>query len=133
MARKITFLSLLFLNVLYSNTLEVALNEVASIEQEKQKIAEIEELLKNATVPAQSLYPWLAEQTEVLKKSSSQDILELAQLLDSIQKNEHQKIQSRKVLSTFTNAVKVHNPNFSLGWAEGIKVLAAGTQWWRRS
>jgi hypothetical protein len=128
MTQKITFLPLLFLNVLHANTLEIT-----SIEQEKQKIAEIEQLLKNAQVPDAPLHKWIAEQAEVLGKSESQDILELAKLLDSLHKGQYSEIEGRKALSTFTKAVKVHNPDFSLGLLEGIKIVAAGTQWWRRS
>lgn len=102
-------------------------------EQEQKIIIEIKDLLKNGTAPTHSFYPWVADKKHVLKQSDKKPVVVLADLLESLHQKDYSNIPPTKALSIFTDAVKAHHPDFSLGWLEIGKALCVGTNWWLSS
>ncbi len=128
MIKKIIF-SLILIKAL--NAPECVLQE--AIDQEKAILSEIQLLLKKGTPPPKPFCQWAEDKKIILKKSQTPKVVDLAMLLEALHTKDYKNISPTGALKVFTDAVKVHEPHFSLGWCEMGYAIAMGTKWWMSS
>lgn len=99
------------------------------LEKERIAIGEIKDLLEKGTPPAENPRQWAGKHMLVLQKSDTPAVQKLGSIFQHIYTGNVSQIEY-KVIGIFTEAIRTHHPNFSLGWIASAKAFAAGAKWW---